>query len=88
MAKNKMMCTSNGMLRMYSMNTLATLETIQLLDRRATPTKMPSSVATKMPAIESRSVFTAPAHSARPPVSGSLSMVPVRLMPGSTSRKS
>ena len=76
------------MLRSYSMKTLEVLETIQLFDNLATPTKMPMIVARRMPPAARRIVLTMPAYKARPPVSGSSSIVPLRLIPGSISRKS
>ena len=84
--KMRMIWTTRGMLRSVSMNTLEIRLTIQLLDSRPTPTSTPSTVATRIPPMESRSVLTIPTHRARPPVSGSVSMPELTLLPGSMPR--
>ena len=86
--KNKMMWTSSGMFRMYSMKALASLATSQLLESRPMPIKVPRTVASAMPAIAIRMVLTMPTQSARPLVAGSVSIPSPRAMSGSTSRKS
>ena len=53
----------------------------QLDDSRASPTSTPITDASAMPAAAMRMVFTMPTQSARPPVSGLVSMPQPTLMP-------
>ncbi len=74
MVNHSRICTSTGMLRRVSMKTEAARLASQLLDSRARPTTRPSRVDITMPATARRSVVTMPDHSARPAVSGFVSM--------------
>ena len=76
------------MLRSVSTNTLLVRLTIQLRDSRPTPTSTPRIVASAMPAIARRIVLTMPAHSARPLVSGLVSMPEPRSLPSAVPKKS
>ena len=87
-AQMKTIWTSSGMLRIVSMKTLHMRLTIQLLDSRPTPISTPRMVAATIPPAAMRMVLTAPAHNARPAVSGSVSMPSRRSLPSPMLRKS
>ncbi|MBJ30070.1 MAG: hypothetical protein CL466_01440 [Acidimicrobiaceae bacterium] len=67
---------------------MAIRRTIQLSDNRARPTTTPRMLAKKIPEMERRRVLTMAAQSARPPVSGWVSILSLIWMSTGRSRKS